>query len=850
MKKMRLFLIGLAVILGFAVLFPGTAVAQDEASGGMLIWADPLHDAINGWNWGVGDAITIQVFEPDGTELAISTPTLIYDEAWGAAWNLRADGIDLRGGSRVVMNDGTNYKVLVLTPLEVQVFNFTEVRLEGIYDPAQPFNINFFGTDLLALEFTDDRWAANFAAMPFGSGGEVWQTDPEGDMTGIGFWIPRPRLTVSITDDWFRAEEFPADAEVQVTIYESLGGPVLWSEGRTTDAGGFFFAADWDFNLDLAPGMVVEVAHPTVTKSIVLEPLTLYVLDLDADYLAGSAPAGRSLWVGTGNDQYGCSAEVTASPEGFWEAFMGPCDVTGDMWAAVQVFDEDGDASEANPGFPRGSHDYDAGDVPTWACNVGGWVFDPDDRTRPVDIQVRSDGEVVYTQTVTPYSFEFYLWGVISSYEAHELLVEVYDVESSAWLPLENTPRTLTCRTYDIYTFDPLTGITTQLTDLRETGEFNAAWSPNGKQVVYDVYPCGDGQCLWTTDLRTGESGPVPGGENGNDAVFSPNGRWIAFDRWDEDGARIYITPADGGAIIPVSTDAISPDWSPSGRRLVFTNPFDLTLRTIPVFDGAGEETIVADYGLNPSWSPDGRWIAYDRDGQIWKVEVNAVGKVLSEPVQVTSNPYAKGQPTWSLDSTRIIFHAGMDRDYDLWSIGVDGSNLTWLTGGWEFGDYDPAGAKNSNLVAYSSFTPEGQAPRQWTLDFHYDFPAGPWTEGPHFYEFILNGGDPLRRDFDASFGEPLYPGFAVLRPFQIRAFSEEAGGCTSLFALHPDQPSRFQIGYVEGPMTYAEAVAVYAGLNVTISWDGSEAVPMERDFILPFRQDVRSDLVCSFTVP
>ena len=68
--------------------------------------------------------------------------------------------------------------------------------------------------------------------------------------------------------------------------------------------------------------------------------------------------------------------EVTSRADGFWEADFDDVgfDIREDMWKAVQVFDEDWDATEANPGFPRGSHDYDNGDVPDWACNVGGRI--------------------------------------------------------------------------------------------------------------------------------------------------------------------------------------------------------------------------------------------------------------------------------------------------------------------------------------------------------------------------------------------------------------------------------------------------------------------------------------------
>jgi hypothetical protein len=45
-------------------------------------------------------------------------------------------------------------------------------------------------------------------------------------------------------------------------------------------------------------------------------------------------------------------------------------------------------------------------------------------------------------------------------------------------------------------------------------------------------------------DLATGIAVPLPGGEGGNDAVYSPNGRFIAFDRSNVDDLHIYTVPA------------------------------------------------------------------------------------------------------------------------------------------------------------------------------------------------------------------------------------------------------------------------------------------------------------------
>ena len=166
-----------------------------------------------------------------------------------------------------------------------------------------------------------------------------------------------PRLTVSVTHDWFRAEEFSPGGILNVKIYDQQDGTLLWEENRTADESGFLVVEGWEHPVDLKPGNYLVIADDFTTKDLVLEAVTLDVFDPSNDYLAGTAPpapGGRPVWIWTGNDSTACSMDVIADPvSGAWEADFStqPCDVMEDMWAVAQVFDEDGDASEGN--LPR-----------------------------------------------------------------------------------------------------------------------------------------------------------------------------------------------------------------------------------------------------------------------------------------------------------------------------------------------------------------------------------------------------------------------------------------------------------------------------------------------------------------
>ncbi len=267
---------------------------------------------------------------------------------------------------------------------------------------------------------------------------------------------------------------------------------------------------------------------------------------------------------------------------------------------------------------------------------------------------------------------------------------------------------------------------------------------------------------------------------------------------------------------------------------------------------GKGYETLIADSGYSPAWSPDGYWIAYEVEGDIWKVSVNVQGTVFGEPVQLTNGLLGEGHPTWSADSQTIVFHAGMTPDYDLWSMPAAGGAVTWLNGAPGVGDYDPAFARNSDLIAYASASLDGQAVRNWGAAFIGDVRT--WNPGEHSYHMQfaytlpeMGGGVTEEISFTVSDDAPGYAGFVLLRPHALRARVGEE--CPVIDLINPDQPARFHFAWVtDDAITYSEAQAFFGSMTVSAYWDEG----MSEDLI---RQDVFSwpsvdweQYICLFT--
>ena len=517
-------------------------------------------------------------------------------------------------------------------------------------------------------------------------------------------------------------------------------------------------------------------------------------------------------------------------------------------------------------GYPEGFHDYDSGDVPSWACNAGGWAMDPDDPERNLTVRILADGTEVTSTTAEneredlrgicgedgSCGFEVSLWDLVTPYEDHQITAQAYDQETDQWFDLSNSSKTLACRTYDIYTFDPQTDETRQITNLPDTHEYNPRWSPDGKKIVHDTWNTDwSSHGIYITDVKTGVSTPLAGAEGGSYPTWSPNEKWIAFDRGADNDYRLFIVPPTGGDPKLVREDAFMASWAPNSQRLAFHQPSDGSIRTIEL--KGGNETMVAERGNGPAWSPDGEWIAFEMDGDIWKVNVDSHGNPLSDAIQLTSGPVWEGRPTWSNNSKTIAFHAGMGQDTDIWTIPASGGTATWLTGAPVFGDYDANYSFNGQYIAYSSFSPDGQAARVWGAAFSYD--VGTWAEGEHSYylEETHSVPEPATNTtpeivFNVSNDAPAYNGYVLLRGFALRA--RVGSGCPAINPrIRPDQNTRFGYGWMtDFPMTYAEAVAHFNSMTVKANWDDGMSADLLRHEIFSWSSVDWDQYVCSAT--
>ena len=254
------------------------------------------------------------------------------------------------------------------------------------------------------------------------------------------------------------------------------------------------------------------------------------------------------------------------------------------------------------------------------------------------------------------------------------------------------------------------------------------ALSPGGSRVVFDSNRLRTaGEPFNTSDLfvmnvdGTGQTPLV----RGSSATWSPEGKRIAFHASASGTGRPIIMPRPGAATTdsdifvlkvddflkrrarpknitnnPAAVDD-DPDWSPDGRKIVFTSHpatdnnkiDDHPAAEIYVTDAGGAGRLQrltnnAEEERAPSWSPDGKRILFmcrkgspPEGGVIPAFELcvmNADGTGLTR----LTNTGRTLTPNWSPDGQQIVFHraVGGGGRFQLFLINADGTGERQLT--------------------------------------------------------------------------------------------------------------------------------------------------------------------------
>ena len=172
----------------------------------------------------------------------------------------------------------------------------------------------------------------------------------------------------------------------------------------------------------------------------------------------------------------------------------------------------------------------------------------------------------------------------------------------------------------------PVDGSDVQTLLASPRSEKTPTWSPTGSQLVYVTNARGMDE-IWARSIEEGWTRPIiprqPGADswtNLNRASFSPDGVRIVYEVLGPRHAIWVSSVADGRGVPldPESPDQHSPAWSPDGKWIAYQRLHDENWELVKVPSGGGRPVRLAEAtpggGDHTAWSPTGEWIAHVAD--------------------------------------------------------------------------------------------------------------------------------------------------------------------------------------------------------------------------------------------
>jgi Tol biopolymer transport system component len=254
------------------------------------------------------------------------------------------------------------------------------------------------------------------------------------------------------------------------------------------------------------------------------------------------------------------------------------------------------------------------------------------------------------------------------------------DVERNAILPSwsPNGYRIAFFAEWDIWTVGPEGGDSVQVTR-GEPRDQGPAWSPDGRFLYYSSDRAGSSN-IWrvrineTTGETRGEPEAVTSGasgrresisisDDGSQIAFAERSRQFDLYRLELDASTAQL---DNPTLLLAGRNALWPDVSPDGERLVFYDGFQQAQEDIGIIhiDGTGYRKLTDDPSpdRHPRWSPDGNWIAFrsrrtDRY-EIWLIHPDGSG--LQQLTRSEGDEERGSYATWSPDGAFIAYQPGL----------------------------------------------------------------------------------------------------------------------------------------------------------------------------------------------
>ena len=262
------------------------------------------------------------------------------------------------------------------------------------------------------------------------------------------------------------------------------------------------------------------------------------------------------------------------------------------------------------------------------------------------------------------------------------------------------------------------------LARLRNVG--GVALSPDGRLIAYTIVkhdqpgrPSGQ---LWVMDVASGKSVRLGGDKPAGGAVWSSDGKWIAYNGTEGDKHGLIIAHPDGsdatflatveGTNSPLPGTGKTAAWSPDRKQIAFisSTPGDEAV------DASGDPMVITRYLYKPD---AGEGMTRFNDNQ--RLHIFVVDVASKQVRQLTQGNFDEHSIDWSPDGKKLVFVSNREPNedeffnYDLFTLDLADNSIHRLTA-TEYCEYDPLWSPDGKFIVYRG-TKRGLTDRETTME-------------------------------------------------------------------------------------------------------------------------------------